>query len=58
MYPILMMGANFEAGRIASDANVGKWHKGEVRRPPQLGQFTGALPTFGRECRLTAGNKT
>ncbi len=30
MYLILMMGANFEAERIISEANVGKWHNCDV----------------------------
>jgi hypothetical protein len=29
MYLILMMGANFEAGRIASDANVSVWRRAQ-----------------------------
>ncbi len=52
MYLILTMGANFEAGRIASDANVGKWHNPDLQRPLGLGPITGALPTFGVQCRL------
>ena len=48
---ILMMGANFGAGRIASEANVGSWHKAEVQGSYILGPVTAALPTFGRECR-------
>jgi len=42
MYLILMMGANFEAGRIASDANVRSWHKADLQRLPDSGPLTGA----------------
>jgi hypothetical protein len=42
VYLILMMGANFETGRIASDANVGKWHIADVQRLTGLGPLTGA----------------
>jgi hypothetical protein len=48
-----MMGANFGAGRIASDANVRKWHIADVQRLTDSGRLTGALPTFGAECRFT-----
>ncbi len=53
-----MMGANFEAGRIASDANVGKWHKACVQPGAYEGTETAALPTLGRVCRFIAGNPT
>jgi hypothetical protein len=42
MYLILMMGANFEAGRIASDANVRSWHEAEVQGCYILGPVTAA----------------
>ncbi len=32
--------------------NVAYWHKGDVQRLPVLGPLTGALPTFGAECRF------
>ncbi len=47
MYLILMMGANFEAGRITSEANVGRWHIEEVRPRLPGRPLTSALPTFG-----------
>ncbi len=58
MYLILMMGANFEAGRITSEANVGSWHKADVQPLAVLGPLTGALPTFGAECRFTVAFQT
>jgi hypothetical protein len=30
---------------------VGYWHIADVQRLPGLGPLTGALPTFGAECR-------
>jgi hypothetical protein len=54
VYLILMMGANFGAGRIASNANVGSWHEADVQRLPGSGPLTDALPTFGVQCLLTA----
>jgi hypothetical protein len=30
---------------------VAYWHKADVQRLPGLGPLTGALPTFGAECR-------
>ncbi len=58
MYLILMMGASFGTGRITSEANVGCWHEADVQRLTDLGPFTGALPTFGPECRLIAAFQT
>ncbi len=52
MYLILIIGATFGTGRIASDANVGCWHEADLRRLPDSGPLTGALPTFGAECRF------
>ncbi len=58
MYLILMMGANFGAGRITSEANVGCWHKAEVQGCNILGPVTAALPTFRSEGRLTVAFQT
>ena len=55
---ILMMGANFGTGRIASDANVRSWHIADVQRPLELGPLTAALPTFGAQCRFTGAFPT
>ena len=49
VYLILMMGANFGTGRIASDANVGGWHETEVLWPRDVGRPTAAFPTFVSE---------
>jgi hypothetical protein len=35
-------------------SNVAFWHEADVQQLPGLGPLTGALPTFGAECRLTA----
>jgi hypothetical protein len=32
--------------------NVAYWHIADLQRPLGLGPFTGALPTFGPECRF------
>ncbi len=53
-----MMGANFGSGRIASDANVGKWHEADIQRLPGSRPLTGALPTFRPECRFTVAFQT
>ncbi len=58
MYLILMMGANFGAGRIASDADVGCWHEADVQPLVALGPLTGALPTLGPECRFITAFQT
>ena len=33
-------------------ADVASWHEADVQRLPGLGPLTGALPTFGAECRF------
>jgi len=38
--------------------NFQKWHKGEVQRPSVSGPLTGALPTFGPECRFIGAFQT
>ncbi len=58
VYLILMMGANFGTGLIASEANVACWHEADVRRLPGSSPLTDALPTFGAQCRLTAAFQT
>jgi hypothetical protein len=40
-------------GCCCEAAYVGLWHKADVQRLPGLGPLTGALPTFGAECRVT-----
>jgi hypothetical protein len=32
--------------------NVAFWHEADLRRLPDSGPLTGALPTFGAECRF------
>jgi hypothetical protein len=34
------------------DLNVRSWHEADLRRLPDSGPLTGALPTFGAECRF------
>jgi hypothetical protein len=36
----------------AESTNDCPWHIADVRRLPDLGPLTGALPTFGAECRV------
>ena len=38
--------------------DVGYWHIADLQRALGLGPFTGALPTFGPECRLIAAFQT
>ncbi len=38
--------------------NVAYWHTADVQRLPGLGPLTGALPTFGIECRFTVAFPT
>jgi hypothetical protein len=38
--------------------NVASWHEADVQRLPGSGLLTGALPTFGPECRLIAAFQT
>jgi hypothetical protein len=38
--------------QVRSIEDVGYWHETDVQRLPGLGPFTGALPTFGAECRF------
>ena len=58
MYLILMMGASFGTGPITSEANVALWHNPDLQRPLGLGRLTGALSTFGAECRFTVAFQT
>ncbi len=44
--------------RLLGSSYVGLWHKADVQRLPGLGPLTGALPTFGAECLLTAAFQT
>ena len=38
--------------RLLESSYVGLWHEADVRRLPDSGPLTGALPTFGAECRF------
>ncbi len=38
--------------------NVAFWHEADLRRLPDSGPLTGALPTFGAECRFIAAFQT
>ncbi len=58
MYPILMVGANFEAGRVTSEVNVFFWHNPDLQHPLELGPIMPALPTFGAECLVFAAFQT
>ncbi len=40
------------------DLNDCLWHNPDLQRARLVGLPTGALPTFERECRFTAGNQT
>jgi hypothetical protein len=44
--------------RVLTPSYVRKWHKADLRRLPGSCPFTGALPTFGVQCRLTAAFQT
>ncbi len=37
---------------------VGSWHKADVQPLAVLGPLTGALPTFGAECRFIGAFQT
>ena len=38
--------------RTGTVVNVSLWHEADVRRLPESSPLTGALPTFGVQCRL------
>ena len=40
------------------DLNDRLWHETDVQSPMVSCPFTGALPTFGAQCRLTAAFQT
>ena len=48
-----MVGANFEAARITSKANVGKWHIRDLQPLAFLGPPTAGKPTTEPERRFT-----
>ena len=39
--------------RMLNASYVGSWHKTDAQRLTDSGRLTGALPTFGAECRFT-----
>ena len=48
----------FGRGSSFFPRNVALWHKADVQPLAVLGPFTGALPTFGAECRFTVAFQT
>ncbi len=45
-------------GRRKYTAKVRSWHEADVQRLPGSRPLTGALPTFGAECRFTVAFQT